>query len=398
MKRKQVAEGIVRRVNDDGTPGGFYERVRIGGRDTFRKLAGSTLAEARTIRAKHLVQYAQWKNGENVRNPYEAEGIRHVDGLGALVRAYVAAGCPGRKKRDRSPRCAQQARSCLERLLTWPGWSNQSIDRINVTTLQKYNAWRSDSDNMVNGRSVDLEVLYFGAMLRWAASQRLIPRNPLAGEERPVFQTATPRKCRECRPDDANELHATARKFFAQPNSEVTGWQYLYEALTGARTSEALRNRWDAVVGQPGHIDGSILYLHRAKNGLHPWREISPVLREFLTALKAWRDRRYPSSPWWFPSPHDPDKSVSATSLVHALARITPEGVSRTSHGLRAYYVTARRSEMVDDRIIADEIGDKSGAAIIVSTYGSVPPNWRDTTAGKVGWLPTDGSIPAWQI
>jgi hypothetical protein len=60
---------------------------------------------------------------------------------------------------------------------------------------------------------------------------------------------------------------------------------------------------------------------------------------------------------------------------------------------MRAYYVTARRSQGISDAQIAAEIGDSTGASIISSTYGAVPPNWRG--GGKIGWLPANGPA-AW--
>ena len=55
-----------------------------------------------------------------------------------------------------------------------------------------------------------------------------------------------------------------------------------------------------------------------------------------------------------------------------------------------------RRSQGVSDAQIAAEIGDSSGAGIIASTYGSIPPNWSGSTA-PLGWLPAAGA-PAWEV
>jgi hypothetical protein len=63
---------------------------------------------------------------------------------------------------------------------------------------------------------------------------------------------------------------------------------------------------------------------------------------------------------------------------------------------LEHFWLT-RRSQGIEDHKIAAEIGDKTGAAIIVSTYGGLPPNWMDTTVGKIEWLPADAD-PAWTI
>jgi len=65
-----------------------------------------------------------------------------------------------------------------------------------------------------------------------------------------------------------------------------------------------------------------------------------------------------------------------------------------TSHGLRSFYVTARRSQSIGDAQIAAEIGDRTGPAIISRTYGDIPPNWQAGGAA-IQWVP-DGASPAW--
>lgn len=124
--------------------------------------------------------------------------------------------------------------------------------------------------------------------------------------------------------------------------------------------------------------------------------------------MKRWHDRRYPESPWFFPSADDPENNhVDSNALCHTLrrlaqlepavreGRIIPKGQRRTSHGLRAFYVTVRRSEGIEDGSIAAELGDKTGPSIIESTYGGLPPNWLDTSVGKISFLPEQGE-PAW--
>ena len=50
-----------------------------------------------------------------------------------------------------------------------------------------------------------------------------------------------------------------------------------------------------------------------------------------------------------------------------------------------------RRSQGASDGQIAAEIGDTTGAAIIASTYGAIPPNWR----GRAGMTFEPTTIPA---
>jgi integrase len=210
-------------------------------------------------------------------------------------------------------------------------------------------------------------------------------------------------------PISGTELHNLARYFFERSQSEVLGWQILLEAMTGCRTSEILKLRWDAKHrGEAGFIEGDWLWISRSKGGVKPFCQIHPALKETLRWLKAWRNARHPESPWFLPSSRKtngaPRKNrvtgilpVALKSLTHALADAGKKvaGAKRTSHGLRAFYVTVRRSQGITDAQIADEIGDKSGASIITSTYGAVPPNWRG--AAKLSWMPGKGCKPAWE-
>jgi lipoyl-dependent peroxiredoxin len=94
-------------------------------------------------------------------------------------------------------------------------------------------------------------------------------------------------------------------------------------------------------------------------------------------------------------------------SLAHALAKAGPLVLGRriTSHGMRSFYVTVRRSQGISDGQIAAEIGDRTGPSIIASTYGSIPPDWQgrsgpDMAAGGgrfcVGWSIESGPGKKW--
>ena len=264
------------------------------------------------------------------------------------------------------------------------------------------------SEQMKNGRRIDLEVITLKKALRWARVRDQIAADPFAGEEIGTFQdTDKISKSKERRPLDGEELHFLAERLFADGyRSEVLGFQCLFEAFTGVRTSEALRLRWDAKYSEAGHIDGKFLHLARSKKGVNPWVEIRPHLRQLLKVMRAWRAVRFPDSPWFFPAPYDAKKAVAPTSLTHALSRAVSDAIKAgkidagrkvTSHGLRGFYVTARRSEFVSDATIAGEIGDASGAKIIVENYGDLPPNWKDSKAGRITWLPKRRAA-AWKL
>lgn len=396
-KLVRVAEGVYRHVNKDGRKGNYFERVLIDDKNTFKKLAASREREAVDARASNRAQYAKWLRGEpGVRNPYESFAGQDA-GLYKIIEAYKKAGCPRRsKKKARSETTKTQVEYALDTVCKWPGWNHQAVEHIDARVLTRYEQWRREHAKRIsNGRTIDLEIAYLSGALRWAVWNGLITRNPLAGIERPSFQNAATRCCRDARAEDAEELHEIVREFFLHPDSEVLGWQYAFECLTGVRTSEALMLRKDADPWQPGFIDCGLLFIKRAKDGVKPYVTIHPALCELLVAHSAWKEFRFPNSPWYFPSPVHPQMPVGKGALAHALRRKFP-GRKRTSHGARAFYVTARRSEGVEDGIIAAEIGDKSGAPIITQVYGGLPPNWLDSTVGKITWLPKGPA--AWKI
>lgn len=409
----KVAESIYRHKS-----GSFYQRVKLNGGDTYRKLAASTVSEARTRAASNKAEYAKFRAGvPGILNPYESSASTAL--LHQIVERFQKAGYPGRKRdKDRSPKTIAMYANAFEVLLQWSGWKDRPLEHITVQTLHKYEAWRKETaKRLLNGRTIDIELGCLNAALRYATWQGIIARNPLAGLERPTFQTGASRKCRECRPKDAEELHTLARILFSSGSTQVLGWQILFEAFTGCRTSEALACRWDAGYGEPGFLDTTrcgktgeaevLLHIKRLKHGVFPWVKVHPALATLLAEMRAWRDRERLGNPWFFPG--EKDKHADVSALVHALGRIVkdsiagkiegyklPEGSRRTSHGLRAYYVTTRRSEGIEDAVIASEIGDVTGAAIITSTYGALPPNWQRSNAGKLTWLP-EGE-PAWAV
>jgi integrase len=167
----------------------------------------------------------------------------------------------------------------------------------------------------------------------------------------------------------------------------------LFQAYTGCRTQEVLELRIDGMSERnAGFVEDGILYLNRAKHGINNWVRIHPDLRELLRVHRCWLAARYPSSPWYLPSPKNAFKSVNHDSLTHALRRLAPliVGYPVTAHSLRAYFVTVRRSHGVGDAEIALEIGQVSGGREIVKTYGESRPK-------KLGWKSEEGE-QAWVV
>lgn len=378
-------------IYKDTRTGNFYERPKVNGRKTWRKLQARTKKLAQEELAARRTDQARAAQGL-ARDPYAPE----PRSIGELCVEYLKAKCPDRNHR---PKDGEQLAWMAMRLKNiQPFWSKRLPHQIKLHDCATYYAWRKKRIKRGNGgRMIDLELGVLSSVLNWAVNTGLSEVNPIA-IGRPKFRPKTVKHCRDAMPLDGNELHALAAHLFEVRQSEALGWQLLLEAMTGCRTSEVLRMRWDAKHrGEAGFIENDWLWLKRSKGGVSPFVFIHPALRECLEAMKRWRVWRYPDSPWFIPSYRDNGEPVHRTSLTHALAKAAPliSAGHRTSHGLRAYYVTMRRSEGIKDGQIADEIGDKSGAAIVVSSYGAVPPNWRGSAA--LSWLPTEGK-PAWSV
>jgi len=386
---KSRGDRVYERLGD----GKFFEKVKIGGKWTFRLLSVCNVTAARELARKNQSNQSLAQAGvAGVKDPYANNSGAE---LSSLFNGWIEANCPGKKQRTKSGKQLDQELSRIGFLRSF--WDAKRVDQIEEADCVTY--WESRQGQirkgMHGGRAVDMELGTLCSCLGWALHTKRIKRHPLT--HRPKFRgtgaAAEIVHCRERMPKSAHELHKLAREFFSRRGSEVLGWQLLFEAFTGCRTSEALRMRWDAEEGQAGYIEGNSLYLERSKKGINPEVEIHPALAQLLEAMKQWRTLRGIDSPWFFPG-KDKTSPVKGGSLSKALARVAPDAVGHDviSHGLRAYYVTVRRSQGINDGQIAWEIGDKSGPAIISSTYGDPPPSWK-TGGKKLEWMTPD---PAW--
>jgi integrase len=374
----------------DTRTGKFYHRPKINGKPTFRVLDVHTLTLARELKAQLTSQQTKHANGCG-KDPYCAAPST----VGQLIEGYRVAGCPMKHQRPRHGNQLAQELSRIKFLETF--WSPRRADQVKPRDCTAYFAARKTGvrAGCTGGRAVDMELATLAGVFNWAVFAGSLETNPLA--QRPKFRDGKQIKhCRDYMPTGGAELHKLAQALFRDPRSEPLGWQLLLEAMTGCRTNEILRLRWDAKsIREAGFIDGSHLWLNRSKGGINPWVEIHPALAQTLDALRQWRIwRGLAASPWFIPG-RDREQAMDKSSLTHALGRVSREvaGAHRTSHGLRAFYVTVRRSMGIADGQIAAEIGDASGAPIIISTYGSVPPNWQGGAGMTWGADP-----PAWFV
>lgn len=367
----------------------FFHRPEINGKPTWRKLDVRTLKDARDLKAFLDSQQTLFKRGL-AKDPYAEETPAPT--VGELIAGYETAGYPTGDNCSRGELQLRHEKFRIKKLL--PFWNNKRVDQIKSNRdCSAYAEMRRGQlrKGCSGGRSIDLELCNLSSVFAWAINTGKIESNPIA-QRPPFIDRKKISHCRDAMPLDAAELHKLARAMFSSLLSEALGWQLLLEAMTGCRTSEILRLRWDAKERQAGFIQGSHLWLQRSKAGINPWAEIHPALREVLDAMQAWRVARgLTDNPWFIPSYVKKGRVVCHNTLTQFLRRASERRI--ISHGLRAYYVTVRRSMGISDGQIAAEIGDSSGAAIIVSTYGAIPPNWSGGAA--LGWTVEK---PAWEV
>ena len=196
--------------------------------------------------------------------------------------------------------------------------------------------------------------------------REVVSVNPLA--DRPRYQPSTKvHHCREFMPDDADELHGIAGHLFGDSRSYVLGFQMLFEANTGLRSSEILK--WGADRFGTTTADGRFVHMWRCKgqHAVNPFVANHEGLRALIAAHAKWKAEYYPESPWFFPGhDRDADRPVDKGALAHALRRLHAKGLikkKRISHGMRAFYVTVRRSHGATDAQIAHRSGTPRGAA-----------------------------------
>jgi hypothetical protein len=239
------------------------------------------------------------------------------------------------------------------------------------------------------------------AML-WGMRCNLIQQHPLSFRRPRYCCAKSVKHCRDFMPHDTEAMHEIGKLMFADIRSETLGWQFIFEAFTGLRTCEALQLRTDAKPYEAGWIspDGKSVCVRRAKNqqSVNPLVRVHEGLAALLKAHREWKQNRYPDSPWYFPSYRNPDTAHSDVGALGQALRRHEKTIGRkiTSHGMRAFYVTVRRSHGIPDIQIAWEIGHTSAGKTLASVYGGVPPHWLMDDGPKLQWLPANGQ-PAWE-
>jgi integrase len=406
-----VERGIYRIPGSDQ----YYERPKVGGRWTWRTLGSSVLSDARDELRRRRASHAAAMLGQGV-SVYAKSTLATV---GEIINTYLADGCLDRQRRPRIPDSLKAEKANCTTLLGF--FDKLAYEHITLARLDEYCDWRREQVPATKGagyRTVDLELNTLNNAMIWALRRELIRYNPLAGRRVKYARGADVRHCREFMPENADALHAIARSFFVVKEREktrryvgkvsgtqfrrrISGWQVLIEAYTGLRTHEALKLRLDAKPGEPGHIskDWKVLDVGRGKGqaAVNPFVIINDGLKATLQAMIEWRKTHHKDSPWYFPSCRHRKSMKPAhkhTLGSNLLDYSKATGKKVTSHGMRAFYVTVRRSWGVPDAQIAAEIGHTSGGLTLVAVYGGVPANWLTGDGPKMEWLPK--GPPAW--
>jgi integrase len=130
-----------------------------------------------------------------------------------------------------------------------------------------------------------------------------------------------------------------------------------------------LVRRWREVNFDEGIIDAK-----RKKHGIFPWVIIAPELEILLKSMAQRRQESSEESELLFPSPFNPKKPRDPSAIRSRMATAckTLKIPHVAPHGLRSFFVTSGRESGLTDAEIAMLIGDKSGPALIASTYGDV--------------------------
>jgi len=369
--RKSIGGGVY--VDSEGA---FWARPWINHRRTWRKLKATKRAFAFKERA---------------REPWTLNAGTFLQ----LANLYKDAGCPNRRLEPRSESFCAPERARLDWLVKYFG--PVAASTIRLANLPAYAKWRKPRVKKGSGeRTIDLELTTFSNVLSYGVAAGQLEINYVRSGRPRYRRDADVRRSRQVAPASADVIHRMADYFFDDVRSEALGWQLLFAMFTAGRTSELLRMRADAKPGQPGHIAGDVLSVHRSKNGVNPVNPfviIGPEFREMLACHRYWLRTRHRTSRYYFPG-RGGIGTLDRHALAHALPRASKAlGLPKvTPHGVRSFYVTKRRSDGASDVQIAGEIGDKT-SALMETTYGARPANWQGGDA--MSWLPHKG-LPAW--
>jgi integrase len=353
--------------------GRYHARFPVNGRYTW-KLLDDCKTKREAIAA-----------AQSATAPVRAESFP------AIVKLWIAAGCITKKQKWRQPGENFQYESKLHAARLVEYFGNQHIDQVNdLFRCAEYQTW---AGKKYGTRAADKGAQTLSNVINYALFRlKVVKLNFVRSNRDNVHVVKSPSRNRM--PESAAVIHQLADYFLNAADgrslrSEVFAWLTLYQMFTGCRTSELLRLRLDACPGGSGYIAAGQLHLgHRSKGGIDPWVNIGPEFAQMIDCFKLWHRTRFPNFAWYFCGPFG--NVLDDTAHVHALTRACKKLKLPhiTPHGLRAYYVTKRRRDGINDNVVAGEIGDKT-VSLIAVTYG------RNTGGDKLSFTPAQG-LPSW--
>ena len=354
------------RKSDSGL---ILARLWVNGKQTWRSTKTDNLTKARKWLEK-------WK-GEQwaLKNGIELTGVvlhHKRTTVNELIADYVESGHLTRTMQKKSACTIKNETGFLRPLRAYFG--GMQAAGITLAECDKYFDWRKSggyvAEFKLRGKSkvkrtrggkrvVDMELGILSNVFSLAVRRGKLRANPLTSRGR-YTSAADVRHCRDCAPTPEH-LQRIADWLRAGEEHDVADL-ICFLAYSGLRIGEALPLDWEAVDWHKNLIN-----VTREKRGVTPWVSIQPEMEKLLREMKA-RSRSY----LLFPSPFNPEtprksnpinRRIKAACVALGVRHVTP-------HGLRSYFVTQARQSGVGDGEIAKLIGDKSGAAIIASTYG----------------------------
>ena len=363
---ERIAHGLYRRN------GFIFARVRENGKRTWRGTGTNDLTAARKILKKWGEEQVLQRHGIETG---EAALKRNRLTVAKVLDAYEAAGCPTVKLRPKAPSTVQSEKSLLNPLR--PFFGERVATTLKLADCDLYRHWRNTGSYTIirtrkdgekikiktqgGDRGVDLELTTLSNALRLAVRRGELKLNPLAG--RTAYSVAANvRHCREVAPTP--EGLAEIIGWLQQRGEMAVADLVAFLAYSGLRIGEALPLTWEAV-----NLGEGLVQVNREKHGCNPWVAITPELETLLRRMQG-----RGASGLLFPRPHDPktprarrpvNLRIKAACKALGLGHVTP-------HGLRSYFVTQARQSGLTDAEIAMLIGDKTGPAIIASTYGDL--------------------------
>ncbi|MBI5685536.1 MAG: site-specific integrase [Verrucomicrobia bacterium] len=354
--------------------GVIYARVRVNGKRTYRSTNTNNPTEARQWLRKWKTERFLLQSG------IEPQGVvlhRARVTLAQLIDDYLVAGCPTKTMGQKSPATIAREKQFLGICRAYFG--TMPAAAVTVGDCDKYRDWRQSGGYVsaetgkrtVNRtrkwsrlRTIDMELQVLSNVFRLAVRRAVLKVNPLSG--RGHYSAASQvRHCREVAPTP-DGLHKIEYWLRGRGEDEVADLA-CFLAYSGLRIGEAQRLDWECVDWAE-----KLLHVKREKRGIMPWVPMTADLAALLQQMKA-----RACSHLLFPSPFDPNTPRERTAFGNRLRKACKAvGIGHvTAHGLRSYFVTQCRQSGLTDSEVAMLIGDKTGPAIIASTYGDLRPD-----------------------